>query len=134
MNETHQYTRTISSSDHTALLGWGFAAFKWLLESKGRVLGASCIVLTLLLIFKGLYNRYLHPLNIFPGPFWASVTDLYKLYLLSSSDLTSLSLVQHKKYGNNLLSSFGPEVIAIVMLIAPSRVYRAYLSGYALVQ
>lgn len=23
-----------------------------------------------------IYNRYFHPLSVFPGPFWGSITDL----------------------------------------------------------
>jgi len=134
MSGTHPYTGTIYSNDHTLLLGWCFAGFEGLLESKSRVFGTSCVVLILSFVSKGVYNRYLHPLRHFPGPFWASVTDFHKLYLLSSSDLTSLFLGQHKRYGKTSPPSFQLGVDTEDMLTAPPRVDRSHLSRYALVQ
>ena len=55
-----------------------------------------CLVVFVLL---GIYNRYLHPLRNIPGPFWSSVTDLYKLFVLSSHDITQFSLKLHERYG-----------------------------------
>ncbi len=61
------------------------------------------IVVPSLCIFvaRGVYNRYYHPLRDFPGPFWSSFTDLYKLFVLSCSDVSSLGLELHKRYGES---------------------------------
>jgi len=52
-------------------------------------------------VLLGLYNRYFHPLRNILGPFWSSVTDLYKLFVLSSHNVTELSLELHEKSGEN---------------------------------
>ena len=63
------------------------------LSSLLRVLSlASSIVIT-----RGIYNRYFHPLSKFPGPIWGSITDLYLAYMISSVPVCGLEL--HKKYG-----------------------------------
>lgn len=46
---------------------------------------------------KGIQNRYFHPLSKFPGPFWASVTDLYLVFFIPSVPIFGLKL--HKKHG-----------------------------------
>lgn len=63
-----------------------------------RVIILTILACAIVLIFLGVYNRYLHPLCKVPGPFWGSVTDFYKLAALSR-DLTQFSLDLHKKYG-----------------------------------
>lgn len=60
---------------------------------------ATIYVLLLFALLKGLYNRYLHPLRQFPGPFWGSVTDFYKLYVVSKMDAHTRGLEMHKRYG-----------------------------------
>ena len=49
------------------------------------------------LLGKGFYNRYLHPLCGYPGPFWASVTEFYVLFTIKSIPTRGLEL--HDKYG-----------------------------------
>lgn len=83
---------------------WCIARFQWLLESPNHLLRLLGGLLFIAFVFKGVYNRYLNPLRRFPGPFWGSVTDLYKLYILYSSDLTSSFLALHKTYGEHLSS------------------------------
>ena len=51
------------------------------------------------LIAKGIYNRYFHPLRDFPGPFWASVSDFWKLYICLTKESHTISIKLHKKYG-----------------------------------
>ena len=92
------------SNNKALVLDCCYAGYGWLLGSKNRLLGSLCVFLILAFLLKGIYNRYLHPLRRFPGPFWASVTDFHKLYILSSSDLTNLFLDHHKKYGRMPLS------------------------------
>ena len=74
----------------------------WLPEAQVSIPGYFCGLVLLIFVFSGVYNRYVHPLRHFPGPFWASVTDLYKLYLLYCCDITSLTLAQHERYGRTL--------------------------------
>ncbi|KAK5659568.1 hypothetical protein OQA88_770 [Cercophora sp. LCS_1] len=38
------------------------------------------IALTVLVLSRIIYQRYLHPLSQVPGPFWASITDLHRFY------------------------------------------------------
>ncbi|KAJ9201541.1 hypothetical protein DTO164E3_3434 [Paecilomyces variotii] len=62
------------------------------------------VVLSLGLIFsyalyRGIYNRYFHPLRDFPGPFWASVSDFFKLWILHTKQAHILGLKYHEKYG-----------------------------------
>jgi len=116
MIETYSYTSMLYSRDHASLSRCCIAGFKWLLESQTRLLSIFCGILFLVIVLNGTYNRYLNPLRHFPGPFWASVTDLYKLFYLYSSDLTSISLKQHKKYGKTLPPSCQTEVAAEIIL------------------
>ena len=51
-----------------------------------------------------IYYRFFHPLSVFPGPFWASVTRLWiaKQNLAETEYLTSYELA--KKYGKYTLT------------------------------
>ena len=73
-----------------------------LLEASWRVAQSYYMILVLVLCFaafiiRGVYNRYFHPLHRFPGPFWGSVTDFYKFYMITTVPTFGLQL--HKKYG-----------------------------------
>lgn len=74
---------------------------------------ATSLFLSLLLyaIWRGIYNRYFHPLRSFPGPFWASVTDFYKLWILSTKQAHTLGLRYHEKYGPVVRA--GPNLLAV---------------------
>ena len=66
------------------------------------------VALTLFLLFAalfvtGIYNRYFHTLSKYPGPFWGSVTDFYKFYMITS--VPTLGLELHKKHGSRYLAS-----------------------------
>ncbi|KAF7504179.1 hypothetical protein GJ744_002598 [Endocarpon pusillum] len=50
-------------------------------------------------LYRGIYNRYFHPLRHLPGPFWASVSDFFKLWILHTKQAHTLGLRYHKKYG-----------------------------------
>ena len=68
-------------------------------------ISASLIILLLLscsviFVLFGVYNRYFHALRHIPGPFWGSVTDLYKFCALLSQDVSQFSLELHQKYGS----------------------------------
>lgn len=62
-----------------------------------------CAVAVSTLVAKGIYNRYFHPLRDFPGPFWASVSDFWKLYICSTKESHTISIKLHKKYGQSSL-------------------------------
>lgn len=46
-----------------------------------------------------LYDRCVHPLSEFPGPFFGSVTDIYKTYLFSTREFHLKLLALHEQYG-----------------------------------
>ncbi|KAK3319551.1 cytochrome P450 [Cercophora scortea] len=83
--------------------------------------GATLILQALLALFMGctlyvcIYNRCLHPLANFPGPFLGSLTDWYLVYVICSVPTFGLEL--HKKYGPivrlvpNLLSFSDPTLL-----------------------
>lgn len=48
-------------------------------------------------IGKGICNRYFHPLSSFPGPFWASMTDIYLVFFIKYVPTHGLEM--HKKHG-----------------------------------
>lgn len=60
--------------------------------------GAVGTLFTLLLL-NSIYNRYFHPLSHVPGPFWGSVSDFYKLYIIAKKDAHTRGIAMHKKYG-----------------------------------
>lgn len=51
------------------------------------------------ILLNSVYNRYLHPLRRFPGPFWGSVTEFYKLWLFATKESHTIEYDLHKKYG-----------------------------------
>lgn len=54
------------------------------------------------IVYQIVYYRFFHPLSVFPGPFWASVTRLWiaKQNLAETEYLTVHDL--SKKYGETL--------------------------------
>lgn len=62
--------------------------FKTLLLAWAIYLIASCI-----------YSRYFHPLSRFPGPFTASITNFWKLYICITKKAHSKGIEYHAKYG-----------------------------------
>jgi hypothetical protein len=47
-----------------------------------------------------IYTRYFHSLSAFPGPFWASISNFWKLWILSTTESHTRALDYHKAYGN----------------------------------
>jgi hypothetical protein len=50
-------------------------------------------------IWYVIYQRYFHPLASFPGPFWASISPLWRAYHLVVGDTPTLLVDLHAKYG-----------------------------------
>ncbi|RAK71705.1 cytochrome P450 [Aspergillus fijiensis CBS 313.89] len=82
----------------------------------------SVLALTLVsyVLCQGIYNRYFHPLRAFPGPFWASVSDFFKLWILHTKQAHTLGLEYHQKYGSivraapNLLAVDDPMLLPLI--------------------
>lgn len=69
-----------------------------------------------------IYNRFLHPLAKYPGPFLASLTDIWQLYqfltLKQPYTLTEL----HAKYGT--IVRYGPDKLSITEEDAIKPIYQ----------
>ena len=63
------------------------------------VFSAALATVIFYTVYRGVYNRYFHPLRDFPGPFWASVSDFFKLWILHTKQAHTLGQKYHKKYG-----------------------------------
>lgn len=66
------------------------------------------------------YQRIFHPLARYPGPFWASLTDLWSLFLSTNGDWPRQMQALHRKYGPvvriapNEVAIDKPEAIAAI--------------------
>lgn len=69
------------------------------------------------------YYRYLHPLSKYPGPFWASVTDAWKAYQLSTLHLPEKLMELHQEYGE--VVRVGPNDLSFRSADASSSIYKA---------
>lgn len=49
--------------------------------------------------YQIIYNRFLSPLSVFPGPFWASVTRIWLGYHNYQQTELAACFAAHKKYG-----------------------------------
>ena len=81
-----QFIMLSSALDVTVLFlqrsAWSHADQSGTSPLTARKIVALLILGVLLLVCRGVYNRYFHPLSHIPGPFWASVTDFYKIYVV----------------------------------------------------
>ncbi|KAF8456860.1 cytochrome P450 monooxygenase [Kalaharituber pfeilii] len=65
-------------------------------------------------------NRYFHPLSKFPGPFWASVSNLYCSLMILTGKSQEMEFDYHKKYGPivriapNLLVVSDPRMLPVI--------------------
>ncbi|RDH36959.1 benzoate 4-monooxygenase cytochrome P450 [Aspergillus welwitschiae] len=80
------------------------------------------LYLALILIVYSIYQRYLHPLAKYPGPFLACLTDLWQVYqfltLKQPYTLTEL----HEKYGP--IVRYGPDKLSITHEGAIQAIYQ----------
>ncbi|KAI0133752.1 benzoate 4-monooxygenase cytochrome P450 [Xylariales sp. AK1849] len=72
-----------------------------------------CVVALLFIgaIVYVVYQRYLHPLASYPGPFWASITDLWQVYQFLSLKQPYHLTELHEKYGSFV--RYGPDKLSI---------------------
>lgn len=93
-----------------------------LLPSAGKALPAVGVFFILVIIGYVIYHVYFHPLARFPGPFLASVTDLWQVYqfltLRQPYNLTEL----HAKYGQFV--RYGPDKLSITSEDAIPSIYQ----------
>lgn len=94
-----------------------------LVESlKKTPLTAGVIVLVAIILLYVVYQRYLHPLAKYPGPFLASVTDLWQAHqfftLQQPYNLTKL----HEKHGP--VVRYGPDKLSVTYESAVPIIYQ----------
>ena len=73
--------------------------------------------------FQNVYNRYFHPLSKFPGPFWASQTDVWKTYHLCTKRLPNTFTLLHRRYGP--VVRIGPNDISFESVDAIDPIYKS---------
>lgn len=92
------------------------------LPGLGIALPAVGVCLVLGIVGYVVYQVYFHPLARFPGPFLASVTDLWQVYqfltLRQPYNLTEL----HAKYGQFV--RYGPDKLSITAEDAVPSIYQ----------
>ncbi|RYP36604.1 hypothetical protein DL767_003308 [Monosporascus sp. MG133] len=70
--------------------------------------------------WRVIYNVYFHPLRHFPGPRIASVSEFFKLWVLTTKQVHTLTLAAHARYGPvvrvapNVLSINDPHLLPTV--------------------
>ena len=69
-----------------------------------------------------IYQRYLHPLRKFPGPFWATQTHLWKAYQLFTHRMPERLLALHEKYGP--VVRYGPNDLSFQSPAAIAPIYK----------
>lgn len=93
-----------------------------ILPGPDKALPAAGICLALGIVGYVVYQVYFHPLARFPGPFLASVTDLWQVYqfltLREPYNLTEL----HAKYGQFV--RYGPDKLSITAEDAVPIIYQ----------
>ncbi len=90
-----------------------------LLQSLSWAFSASqvSVALTAILFIYFVSNRYRYGISHIPGPFLASVTDIWRLVQVAKGGPQKVDLELHRKYGNlvrlapNLISVSDPEEI-----------------------
>ncbi|KEF63430.1 uncharacterized protein A1O9_01408 [Exophiala aquamarina CBS 119918] len=65
----------------------------------GLPLPAAGMALIMLCVCYVVYYSYLHPLSKYPGPFWAKLTNFWKVYQYWSRGFHHRMLEMHEKYG-----------------------------------
>ncbi|CAG8953710.1 hypothetical protein HYFRA_00006599 [Hymenoscyphus fraxineus] len=63
------------------------------------VLKALFVAWAVYFFFDCVYSIYFHPLRHFPGPFWASISNFWKLYIAITKESHIRGIKYHEKYG-----------------------------------
>ncbi|KAI1496961.1 cytochrome P450 monooxygenase [Biscogniauxia marginata] len=106
----------MSSLQHVHVLN---PSSTWASFHQTLLIGVSA-ALTIYGIWRGIYNVYFHPLRRFPGPWIASVSDFFKLWVISTKQVHTLTLAAHARYGPvvrvapNVLSISDPRLLPAV--------------------
>ncbi|KAH6974336.1 putative benzoate 4-monooxygenase cytochrome P450 [Ilyonectria sp. MPI-CAGE-AT-0026] len=74
------------------------------------------------LAFYVIYQRYLHPLASYPGPFWASLTDLWQVFQFLSLKQPYFLTELHEKHGPFV--RYGPDKLSITAEEAVAIIYQ----------
>jgi len=88
-----------------------------------EILKTGISVLFGILVLQIIYNRYFHPLRNFPGPFWGSVTDFYKLFVVAKMDAHTRGVEMHKKYGDYSFSGSSTTSINAFLTTSEASLY-----------
>lgn len=98
--------------------------FKVLLSVASDHIAASPVVLTTIIISLYItYYRLIHPLSRYPGPFWASLTNLWRLKELWALHLPDTLVRLHQEHGD--IVRVGPNLISFQQGRAVPRIYKA---------
>ena len=89
------------------------------LLTQAIIIGAGSIFVYAL--YRGVYNRFFHPLRRFPGPFWGSISDFFKLWILHTKQAHLLGLAYHTTYGPVVRA--GPNLLAVNDPLLLPRIY-----------
>lgn len=109
---------------------WAGSVVSWLakqlthLHSTTTISQLLLIYLPLSLIsylsYRIVYYRYFHPLSHIPGPFWESISTLFRVHKMGKGTINLHERELHRKYGSvvrvgpNLLSSWDPRHIPLI--------------------
>jgi hypothetical protein len=74
------------------------------------------------LVFYFIYQRFFHPLAAYPGPFWASITDLWQVSQFLSLNQPYYLTELHAKHGPFV--RYGPDKLSITAEEAVPIIYQ----------
>ncbi|GMG26464.1 unnamed protein product [Aspergillus oryzae] len=85
-------------------------------------LAAGSALLTAIIVAYVIYQRYLHPLAKYPGPFLASITDLWQVHQFLSLQQPYNLTALHERYGP--IVRYGPDKLSITHESAVPTIYQ----------